>query len=362
MFRQSILIVDDEVFNIKVVKYALSSLDVEILEAGGGNDALNILSRRSVDLVLLDLMMPDMNGFEVLQELKERGTLHTTSVIILTAIQESKEKVQALELGAIDYTTKPFVRAELMARIKIHLSLRRYQRSLNQHAQTLEGLVKERTKELLETQDVVAFSLARLAESRDPETGDHLERMSRYSGILAEALVGNSSLDQPVDKEYAATLEKVAVLHDIGKVGIPDHILLKPGRLTKEEFEYMKRHAVYGGDTLRDANKRLQKPVPYLSIAAEVAYFHHEKWNGKGYPEGRRGTEIPLSARIVALADVYDALRSKRIYKPAFSHEKTRSIIIEERGEHFQPEVVDAFLACEEQFVAIAEQFKPPET
>jgi putative two-component system response regulator len=302
-----------------------------------------------------------MNGFEVLAHLKPTGLLTKTSVIILTAIQESSEKVNALELGAVDYITKPFVRAELLARVKLHLSLRRYQNRLNEYAHNLEKLVDERTRDLRETQDVISFALARLAESRDPETGDHLERMSRYSAVLAVQLIGHDGFENIIDVNFATTLQKVAVLHDIGKVGIPDHILLKPGKLTDEEFDIMKTHSTLGGDTLRDALNALRKPVDYLQIARDVAYFHHEKWNGMGYPKGLKGNDIPLSARIVALADVYDALRSKRVYKPAFSHEKAKQIICEERNRHFQSEIVDSFLANEQQFIEISERFAPPE-
>ncbi|MBN2724947.1 MAG: response regulator [Deltaproteobacteria bacterium] len=357
--KQKILIVDDELFNLKVVSLALTDLGVDIVKAVSGNEAIEILKKDPIDLVLLDLMMPEMNGFEVLETIKPTGILEHTSVIILTAIQESSEKVHALDLGAVDYITKPFVRAELLARVKLHLSLRRYQNTLNEYATNLEKLVSDRTVELIETQDIISFSLARLAESRDPETGDHLERMSRYSSILAAKLIGNPDLDVSIDKEFARNIQKVAVLHDIGKVGIPDHILLKPGKLTKEEFDIMKTHTTLGGDTLADALLALRKPVDYLVIARDIAYFHHEKWNGQGYPKGLSGTEIPLAARLVALADVYDALRSKRVYKPAFSHEKAKDIILSERGSHFQPLVVDAFLESEKEFIDISERYSP---
>lgn len=359
---QKILIVDDEVFNLKVVSLALTELNVEILKAVSGKEAVELLKKESIDLVLLDLMMPEMNGFEVLEQLKPTGVLEHTSVIILTAIQESSEKVHALDLGAVDYITKPFVRAELIARVKLHLALRNYQNTLNNYASNLEQLVSDRTMELFETQNVIIFSLARLAESRDPETGDHLERMSRYSAILAKKLINHPDLDISINEDFARIISKVAVLHDIGKVGIPDHILLKPGKLTSEEFDIMKTHTSLGGDTINDALKILRRPVDYLQIACDIAYFHHEKWNGEGYPLGLKHTNIPLSARLVALADVYDALRAKRVYKPAFSHEKAREIILSERGKHFQPIVVDAFLECENEFIEVSERFSPPET
>jgi cyclic di-GMP phosphodiesterase len=356
--KQKVLIVDDETFNLKIVSLALSELNIEILKASSGKEALDILENEKVDLVLLDLMMPEMNGFDILVKLKSMGILNITSVLILTAIQESDEKITALELGALDYITKPFIRAELLARVKLHLSLRNYQNQMQKYTNNLEGLVSDRTQELKETQDVISFSLARLAESRDPETGDHLERMSRYSAIIARGLIGKTGLQSEIDEVYVTTLQKVAVLHDIGKVGIPDNILLKPGKLTVEEFNQMKLHTILGGDTLKDAINSLKKPIQYLQIAMEVAYFHHEKWNGKGYPKGLKGKNIPLSARIVALADVYDALRSKRVYKPGFSHEKSKSIILEEKGNHFQPEIVDLFLKYEDEFISISNKFK----
>ena len=358
MEQQKVLIVDDEKFNRHAVRKAMRGLPVEVTLAEHGLEALDIMASHRFDLVLLDLMMPGMTGFEVLEELEKKQQLDDMSVIILTALQDSGEKVRALELGAVDYIIKPFVKAELLARVKLHLSLRRYQQRISRHADELEEEVRARTKELLDTQDVVSFSLARLAESRDPETGDHLERMSRYSEVLAAEIVKGGVIEA-ISPDLPSMLRKVAVLHDIGKVGIPDAILLKPGKLTDEEFEKMKEHTIYGGDTLADANSRLGNSVGYLKIAADIAYYHHEKWNGRGYPKGLAGNDIPLSSRIVALADVYDALRSKRVYKPSFSHEKSRSIILEQRGSHFQPEVVDAFLACEEIFLEISERFKP---
>ncbi|MDA3862935.1 MAG: response regulator [Deltaproteobacteria bacterium] len=358
--RQSILIVDDEILNVKVVSLSLKNLGVNIFKAVNGEDALEIIKTRKIDLVLLDLMMPVCNGFEVLEKMQEIPGHELVSVIILTAIMEDDQKIKALEMGAADYLIKPFQKRELLARVKLHLSLRKYQKQLNNYAENLETKVKERTIALRETQDVIAFCLARLAESRDPETGDHLERMSRYSQILAQKLLGIDGFI--LDSSFPKTLKKVAVLHDIGKVGIPDNILLKPGRLTKEEFEVMKTHTILGGQTLQDAMNELNNPGDYLQIACNVAFYHHEKWNGKGYPKGLKGLDIPLCARIVALADVYDALRSKRVYKPGFSHEKAKSIIVEEKGQHFQPEVVDAFLELEEQFIDVARRFKPENT
>ncbi|MGM0596288.1 MAG: HD-GYP domain-containing protein [Myxococcota bacterium] len=355
--RQTILIVDDEALNIKVVSLSLKNLNVDILKASNGEDALEIIKTRKIDLILLDLMMPVCDGFDVLKQMRKIPGHELISVIILTAIMEDEQKIKALEMGAVDYLIKPFQKRELLARVKLHLSLRKYQKKLNDYADNLETKVKERTRDLRETQDVISFSLARLAESRDPETGDHLERMSRYSQILAQNLLGTDGfIKYP---SFPKTLKKVAVLHDIGKVGIADNILLKPGKLTKEEFEVMKTHTILGGETLRDAMAKLKNPGDYLQIACNVAFFHHEKWNGKGYPKGLKGLDIPSCARIVALADVYDALRSKRVYKPGFSHEKAKTIIVEERGQHFQPEVVDAFLDLEDKFIDIARRFKP---
>ncbi len=356
--EQKILLVDDNPKNLLLAKTILKPLDVDILTAESGKEALELLeSEKPVDLMLLDLMMPEMDGFDVLEEMNRRDLMENTSVIILTALHDVHDKVKALSLGAVDYITKPFVKKELLARIRLHLSLRYYHNKLQNYAGYLEVLVEERTEELKRTQDIIAISLARLAESRDPETGDHLERMSRYSGVIAKVLTGKAGVTPHIDEAYASMLEKVAVLHDIGKVAIPDRILLKPGRLTREEFEIMKTHTVHGGDTLAKAIMQVGKPIPYLIMAKEVAYYHHEKWNGKGYPIGLKGTNIPLSARIVAIADVYDALRSRRVYKPPFSHEKARRIILEERGQQFDPMIVDAFLEVEDQIIEIHHQF-----
>lgn len=233
----------------------------------------------------------------------------------------------------------------------LNVKLLKSNKELNILKQSLEMKVEKRTKKIRKVQQVTIFALARLAESRDQDTGDHLNRMRKYSYLLAKKMSKLKTYKGYIDQKYVSNIYHSTPLHDIGKVGISDSILLKPGKLTLEEFEIMKNHTIIGGKTLEDAEKQLKtKTKSFLAMGKNIAYCHHEKWDGSGYPFGLKGTEIPLSARIVALADVYDALTSKRIYKDAFSHEVARDIIVEGSGKHFDPQVVEAFLMLEKVF------------
>jgi len=261
-------------------------------------------------------------------------------------------------MGAVDYITKPFEITEVHARVKTHLSLVLTSRELEMQNEILEIKVEERTKELAVTQDVTIHSLAVLAETRDNETGGHILRTQRYVQALCQRLVYNPKYVEVLDKETVDLLFKSAPLHDIGKVGVPDAILLKPGKLTDEEFAIMKTHCELGFQALLRAEKlfEMESKPSFLSHARDIAHTHQEKWDGSGYPQGLKGEEIPLSGRIMAVADVYDALICKRVYKPPFTHEKAVAIISEGRGSHFDPDVVDAFLKIEEMFEKVASE------
>ncbi|MBF0101201.1 MAG: two-component system response regulator [Desulfobacterales bacterium] len=347
-FNFTVLVVDDTEANIDVLVNTLEDLyDVKV--AMDGETALADVLEEPPDLILLDIMMPGMDGYEVCQKLKENEATQNIPVIFLTAMTEEKDEAKGLALGAVDYVTKPFSPELVKARVKNQLELKR-------HRDHLEEIVQERTKELALTQEVTIYSLASLAETRDPETGGHILRTQRYIKALAEQLKNHPKFKKFLDERTIDLLYKSAPLHDIGKVGVADHILKKPGKLTNEEFDEMKKHTTYGRDALSVAELKLGSNS-FMKYAKEIAYTHQEKWDGSGYPQGLKGETIPVSGRLMAIADVYDALVCKRVYKPPFSHQKAVEIIKEGKGKHFDPDMVDAFVAIEDNFRKIAIEF-----
>ncbi len=351
--KPQVLVVDDLVENTRLLENFLNPRGYDVMAVHSGQEALDVVAVNPPDVILLDLMMPGMDGFEVCRRLKQSLETHHIPIIIITGVPEKEANVRALDAGADDFLVKPFDAVLLSARIRNSLRSKmlqdqifQYQRQLEEANENLEQKVRERTTQLAHTQQVAVFSLAKLSESRDTETGAHLERIRAYIRTIAQELVSNGYCACEDGAAFVEELYISSPLHDIGKVGIPDRILLKPGRLTPEEFEIMKTHTVIGGDTLQAADLEAGRDS-FLSTGRDIAYFHHERWDGKGYPKGLAETEIPLSARITAVCDVYDALTSKRPYKEPFSHEKSRQIIIEGRGTQFDPAVVDAFRACE---------------
>jgi putative two-component system response regulator len=342
--KPKILIIDDQPDNIHVLIGLLKD-SYTLVAAGDGRQALQLLEKRPLpDLILLDIMMPEMNGYEVCEHLKADPLTRDIPVIFVTAMNDDQDEARGLALGAVDYVLKPFKPELLKARIRNHLELKA-------HRDKLEELVAERTDELLLTRDVTIQTMAVLAETRDNETGGHIQRTQHYVRVLAEHLRNtNPEYRTLLSDGYIDLLFKSAPLHDIGKIGVPDAILLKPGRLTSEEFQEMKKHTEYGRNAIIQAESMLGSDNSFLSLAREVAYSHHEKWDGSGYPLGLSGRDIPLSGRLMALADVFDALISKRVYKPPFPLPRVKSIIVEGRGAHFDPELVDAFMAEAEMF------------
>ena len=259
--------------------------------------------------------------------------------------------------GAVDYITKPISPPVVLARVKIHLALKAHADFLRDKSDFLEAEVSKRTREVLAIQDVTILAMATLAETLDLDTGNHIRRTQHYVKALAEKLRTHPRFASVLTDNYIQMLFKSAPLHDIGKVGIPDRILLKPGRLTPEEFEIMKTHTTLGRDAIEHAEIQLGMPVEFLSTAKEIALSHQEKWDGSGYPQGLAGEAIPLSARLMAVADVYDALISRRVYKNSVPHEQAVAIIQEGRGVHFDPDITDAFVELQETFHAIAARF-----
>lgn len=360
----TVMVVDDLEDNIRLLRRLLEPRGYRVVGAGNGEDALKLVAEDPPDVVILDLVMPGMDGFEVCERLKRDLTTRHIPVIIVTGLAEHSANIRALEAGADDFLLRPIDPVLLEARIRSSTRAKAmqdqiigYQRRLEASNTELEERVRQRTAQLERVQRVTVFSLARLAESRDPETGEHLERMCRYVRELAIQLASTPKLEKVIDSRFIEQLYYSSPLHDIGKVGIPDNILLKPGRLNDEEFDIMKTHASIGGDTLKAADLEAGGES-FLAMGRDVAYHHHEKWNGSGYPFGLAGEEIPLSARLVALGDAYDAIRSRRPYKEPISHEKARELICKDSGTHFDPAVVEAFVAKEEAFVRICDSYQ----
>jgi len=347
----SILVVDDTEANVDILVDALGDL-YEVMVAMDGVSALETVEEEAPDLILLDIMMPGMDGYEVCQRLQAAQRFKTIPIIFLTALTEIENKTKGFELGAVDYITKPFEVREVQARVHNHLDLK-------MHRDHLDHLVRLRTREVEVTQDITIHSLASLAETRDNETGGHILRTQRYVRALANKLADHPRFADFLLGDTVELLFKSTPLHDIGKVGVPDAILLKPGKLTNEEFDIMKTHCELGLKAILKAEEvfDLEERPSFLSHAKDIAYTHHEKWDGMGYPQGLAGDDIPIAGRLMAMADVYDALISKRVYKPAFPHKRAVSIIQEGRGRHFDPDIVDAFLEIHHEFDGIAQQF-----
>jgi putative two-component system response regulator len=328
-----VLAVDDSKIALMMLKNALVQGGYEVETASNGREALEILRAGTCRMVITDWEMPEMNGIQLCQAIRAEDLLGYIYVVLLTAHDTPEEKVAGLLAGADDFIAKPFNAPELLARVR-----------------TAERILS------METRDVAIFAMAKLAESRDPETGAHLERVRSYSRTIAQHLAGMDKFRDQVDAEYIRLIYLTSPLHDIGKVGIPDSVLLKPGRLSDREFEIMKEHAAMGAQTL-DAALRQFPGVKFLQMARDIAATHHERFDGTGYPGKLVGEQIPLCGRIVALADVYDALTSKRVYKDAFGHDIAKSIILKESGSHFDPDIVDAFIQSETKFLAIRGKF-----
>ena len=355
--RPIVLVVDDTPQNLMLMS-ALLGDHYRTKVATQGERALQIAAQLPApDLILLDVMMPGIDGYEVCRRLKANPATAHIPIIFLTGSTESNDQELAFEVGAVDFITKPVVGPVVLARVRTHVELKTSRDELNARYHSLEELVDARTKEVVAIQDVTIRLIGSLAETRDNETGNHIRRTQNYVKILAQRLSAHPRFAATLTLPVIESLYKSAPLHDIGKVGIPDNILLKPGKLTDEEFEVMKTHTTLGREAIERAEKELGVEVRFLRFAKEIAQSHQEKWDGSGYPEGLAGEAIPLSARLMAIADVYDALISKRVYKPAFSHEESIRLIAKGRGSHFDPDVHDAFLAVAEEFHRIAQAY-----
>lgn len=352
--RSRVLMVDDAPENLRILGESLKSA-YTIMFALNGESALRLArSEPPPDIILLDVIMSDMDGYEVCRRLKEDPKTHDIPVLFITAQSNEAEEARGLSLGAVDYISKPFRASLVMTRVANHLELKR-------HRDRLDELVRERTHELALTREVTIEAMATLAEWRDPETGGHIKRTQSYVRILAEHMSALPGYAAELNRNSIELLYLSAPLHDVGKVSIPDAILLKPGPLTEDEFREMKLHTVRGRDALAACERKLGGDNTFLRLAREIAYGHHERWDGKGYPQGQSGEEIPFAARLMSIADVYDALISRRVYKPAMSHEAAMEIILKGRGSHFDPAIVEALLGAEDKFRAIAALYADPQ-
>ena len=352
--QKRIAVVDDSRSSALYIANVMATLGYAVQTYTNSLEALAELPNNVPDLLLLDIEMPHLNGYELCSRLKTMKTFNDVPIIFVSTMTDKNIKVKGFALGARDYVTKPFHDEELVARVRTHLQLSSLQRQQKEVNQTLQNLVAEQVEEISHAQMGTIKALATLAEHRDEDTGTHLFRVSEYCRTIGEALITQKKY--AITSEFVHTVAAASPLHDIGKVAIPDAILLKPGRLSSEEFDAMKIHTTVGAQTLRsvigtDSHNR------YIAIGAEIAISHHEKWDGSGYPHGLKGENIPLCGRIMALADVYDALRSKRCYKPEFSHKKASAIISESTGTHFDPVIGNIFQKAADEFADIWNRF-----
>ncbi len=356
--NEVVLIVDDSPENLSALGSLLQEAGYRVKVANSGGAGLRLAAQpQKPSLILLDIMMQDMNGHQVLHYLRSNAETRDIPVIFLTARDSDEDEERAFEAGISDYIVKPFKPSLVLARVRSQLLVRRARLWLQDQNHALEAEVARRLRENELIQAVSIRALAHLAETRDNETGNHIERTQSYVRLLATHLANHPRFSETLTTHYIETLARSAPLHDIGKVGIPDSILLKPGKLTPGEWEIMKTHTLLGSDAIALAEKDINSSVDFLRHAKEIVRWHHEHWDGNGYPDGLSGERIPVSARIMALADVFDALISKRVYKEAYPFSEVRKIIASERGRQFDPEITDVFLSHCAEFEAIALHF-----
>lgn len=347
--QKHILIVDDNTTNLRIAENALKpTYKVTLLKSG--EQAIKFLAKNIPDLILLDIKMPGMDGFETIKKIKENPKTTYIPVIFLTALSETESEINGLQLGAADFITKPFVPEVMLRRVSMQIELSEYRHSL-------ERLVKEKTLLVEKLQDAIVISITELVEFRDELTGGHARRSGEYFKLLVNNLCKHKKYKDVISEEYKNNMFRAAPLHDVGKIGINDNILLKTGMLDNKEYEFMKQHTTLGGLAFDKALEEIPNNE-LLQTAKEIAFYHHEYWDGTGYPNGLSREDIPLSARIMAIADVYDAITNRRSYKEASSHDEAVEIIKGYRGTHFDPEIVDIFLECSDGFKKLSASFK----
>lgn len=345
-----ILVIDDEPFYLELLSESLAPYFQVSLARTGEQGFKRAQGSSRPDLILLDILMPGMDGYETCKRLKDNPLTRDIPVIFLTAKQDMEDELKGFQLGALDYITKPISIPILLTRVRTQLAAA-------EHRLALEHLVQERTNELERTKDAIVYSMGEMAEMRDVETGNHLIRTREYVRALAEKIASLPRYEKILNARLIDAYQRAAPLHDIGKIGVPDNILLKPGPLNREEWDIMREHPNYGQKTIKRAEDKIGATL-FIQVAKDITWCHHEKWDGSGYPRELEKEQIPLSARLMALADVYDALISERPYKKAFTHETATDMIMQQRGAHFDPEVVDCFEQINDQFHSISTQYK----
>lgn len=363
--KADVLVVDDQPENLQLLVEFLSA-DYSVHPFINAKGLMSYLdAERPADLILLDVVMPAPDGFETCRMLRARAELAEVPIVFLTSLDSNADEEAGLAAGAVDYITKPFSVPVVQARVRHHVRLSRAMRIIQGMNELLDDRVNERTAELARknselerTQEATVQALSALLETRDNDTGQHIHRTQHYVRELSRAASTHPDFANALDEVTISTLFRSAALHDIGKVAIPDAILLKPGRLTAEEFEIMKTHSTHGRDAIANAESILGTPDSFLAHARNIAYCHHERWDGNGYPLGLKGERIPLSARLMAIADVYDALISSRPYKEGMPHARAVEILREGRGSDFDPRILDIFLDINERFREIALTFR----
>lgn len=355
--RKTILVVDDTPANVVILANLLKS-DYIVKIASNGKKALEIIFKTPPDLILLDVMMPEMDGWETCALIKKSSAVSHIPIIFLTAKSSIDDEEYGLQLGAVDFISKPFSPQIVLARVKTHLQNKEYQDFLQNQSDWLRDEVAHKVAHINQLHDASMMVMISLVEFRDENTGWHIRRTQKFVEILARHLVDLPEFSPILSEEYIQNLNKSAPLHDIGKIAIPDAILLKPGKLELHEIEIMKSHALQGENMLKKAQRYMEIEPGFLETAVEIAGGHHEKWDGTGYPRGLKATDIPLSARLMAVADVYDALTTVRAYKKAYSHEQAYDMIVNSSKTHFDPIVVEAFRATEEAFKSVAFEYR----
>ena len=352
---RTVMIVDDTPANLKILTEILRINGYRVVAFPNGEMAISAANKNPPSLILLDIMMPNIDGFQVCEELKNSINTKDIPVIFISALNNSKDKTEAFEKGGVDYITKPFQPEEVIARVKTHISIFEMKNELIDYNHKLEEMVSEKVREISDSQKASSLALAKLTESRDYDTGKHIERVQSFCLILANELK-NTKYKDDVTQEFLDLLYYAAPLHDIGKVGIPDNILLKPEKLSDEEFDIIKTHVTIGADTLKSVSE-IYCNNKIIEMGIEICRYHHEKWDGSGYMERLKGEQIPLSARIMALVDAYDAIRSERPYKKALGHKEACNLIIKDRDTHFDPIIVNAFLKVGDEFRDVYEKY-----
>lgn len=354
--KSTVLVVDDAPANLALISAILKD-DYTVKAVNHGQKALDLSMVEPPDLILLDIVMPDIDGYEVCRRLKQQVETQAVPVIFLTSKSDVEDEEMGLEMGAVDYITRPINPRILQSRVKAHIADSWRVRNLHKNNEYLEFEIAQRTEQMIALQNVTTLALASLAETRDTDTGNHLRRTQHYVLALAQRLKKHPQFSDYLTESRIQALYKCAPLHDIGKVGIPDQVLLKPGKFEPHEWLVMQRHPSLGHEALARAQGAANAHGDFLEIAKEIVWSHHEKWDGTGYPMGLSGTSIPISARLMALADVYDALISRRIYKKPAPHAQAVQIIMDGRGRHFDPDVIDAFADLVDEFHDIAQRF-----